>query len=124
MKCEKPITQNVREKANKLYAYFTTHPYYCTKEELELELGVGERIVRDIIALLRSKGVPIISTSGSKGYKLARLDNDDDYEKIKYMWAEIDSRIEELEINRKCCMRFVEQYEKRIQNNVLKGKSL
>ena len=95
MKCEKPLTENMKEKANKLYLYLKDIGRYATKEEIGAYLGVkNERSVRDIIALLATKK-PIISNSFGKGYKLAQSEKD--LEEVDLTWAELSSRMEELE---------------------------
>ena len=95
MKCEKPLTENMKEKANKLFIYLKDIGRYATKEEIGAYLGVkNERSVRDIIALLATKK-PIISTAGFKGYKLAQ--SKEDLEEVEHTWAELSSRMEELE---------------------------
>jgi hypothetical protein len=91
----KPLTDNIKEKANALYFYLKQVGRYATKEEIGQFLGVNnERSVRDIIALLATKK-PIISHSGNKGYKLAQTA--DDLEEVERTWAELSSRMEELE---------------------------
>lgn len=95
MKCEKPITNNMKEKANKLYLYLKDIGRYATKEEIGCYLGVkNERSVRDIIAVLATKK-PIISNSSGKGYKLAT--STEDLEEVEHTWAELSSRVEELQ---------------------------
>jgi hypothetical protein len=95
MKCEKPLTDNMKEKANKLYMYLKNIGGYATKEEIGEYLGVkNERSVRDIISLLATKK-PIISNSCGKGYKLAQ--SEEDLEEVEHTWAELSSRMEELE---------------------------
>ncbi len=95
MKCEKPLAQNMKEKANKLYIFLKGIGRYATKEEIGAYLGVkNERSVRDIIALLATKK-PIISNSCEKGYKLAQ--SEEDLEDAEHTWAELSSRMEELE---------------------------
>ena len=91
---EKPLTDNLKEKANACYKYLKSQNRYCTKEEIGEFLGVkNERCVRDIISLVASKK-PILSKSNSKGYKLAQTK--DDLKDVDNVWREIDSRIDEL----------------------------
>ena len=91
----KPLTDNIKDKANKLYIYLKQIGRYATKEEIGEYLGVrNERSVRDIIALLATKK-PIIAHSGVKGYKLAQTE--EDMEEVERTWAELSSRMEELE---------------------------
>lgn len=95
MDCKKPLTDNAKEKANALYFYLKGQKDYVSKEQIGLALGIkNERSVRDVIALLATKK-PIISNSGNKGYKLAQ--NKEDLEDATRTWAELSSRMEELE---------------------------
>lgn len=94
-KCEKPITDNMKEKANKLFLYLKDIGGYATKEEIGEFLGIqNERSVRDVISLLATKK-PIISKSNSCGYKLAQTI--EDLEEVENTWGDLSSRIEELE---------------------------
>ena len=95
MKCEKPITDNIKQKANALYEYLLTQDDYVSKEQIGAYLGIkNERSVRDVISLLATKR-PIISHSGNKGYKLAR--HKSDLDEVERCWYELSSRVEELE---------------------------
>lgn len=95
MKIEKPLTQNMKDKANACYRLFKTTNGYLTKEEIGEKLGItNERSVRDVISLVATKA-PIISTSNFKGYKMAKTKQD--LEELEHTWAELSSRIEELE---------------------------
>jgi hypothetical protein len=95
MEYTKPPTDNMKEKANKLYKYLKDIGRYATKEEIGAVLGIGnERSVRDVISLLATKK-PIISHSGGKGYRLAV--SADDLPEVERTWAELSSRAEELE---------------------------
>ena len=113
-KCEKPITDNMKDKANRLFKYLKDIGRYATKEEIGEYLGVrSEREVRDIVSLLATKKC-IISTSSSKGYKLAQ--SVDDLEDVIHCWKEMDSRIEQLEERKKPLIAFYEKI------NFLKGQ--
>ena len=106
-KCEKPITDNMKEKANRLYLYLKDIGRYATKEEIGEYLGIkDERVVREIISLLATKKC-IISTSSSKGYKLAQ--SLEDLEDVIHCWKEMDSRIEQLEERKKPLIAFYEK---------------
>lgn len=95
MKIEKPITENIKQKANALFDYLMAQNDYVTKEQIGAHLGISnERSVRDIISVLATKK-PIISHSGNKGYKLAKAKSD--LEEVERCWAELSSRREELE---------------------------
>lgn len=94
-KFEKPLTDGIKEKANRLFVFLKDKGDYATKEEIGAFLGISnERSVRDVIALLATKK-PIISHSGGKGYKLARTA--DDLAEVERTWAELSSRMEEIE---------------------------
>ena len=98
MKPEKPITTNMMKKANAIFMYMIkAYPRYCTKDELARVIGDksrDKRAVRDVIALLSTRK-PIISNSTTSGYKVGLLPEDD--EEMRHTWAELSSRIEELE---------------------------
>lgn len=114
-KCEKPITDNVKEKANKLFLYLKDIGRYATKEEIGEYLGVSnERQVRDIISALATRK-PIISKSNSCGYRLAMTI--DDLEEVQNVWKEIDSRIEQLEERKKPLIAFYEKMKYNIGEN-------
>ena len=106
-KCEKPITDNMKEKANRLFKYLKDIGRYATKKEIGEYLGVSnERVVRDIISVLATRK-PIISKSNSCGYRLAMTI--DDLEEVENVWCEIDSRIEQLEERKKPLIAFYEK---------------
>ena len=106
-KIEKPITDNMKDKANKLFIFLKNIGRYATKEEIGEHLGVkDERVVRDIISLLATKKC-IISTSSSKGYKLAQTI--EDLDEVCHAWSEMDSRIAQLEARRKPMIEFYEK---------------
>lgn len=90
----KSITQNLKERVNTLYLTVKDgHPF--TKEEVCQICGVGsERQAREIISTLATIK-PIISTSDSKGYRMAVSQND--IEDARHCWAELSSRMEEIE---------------------------
>ena len=104
----KPLTDNIKEKANKLYFFLKSKKDFVSKEEIGAYLGVSnERSVRDVISLLATKK-PIISHSGNKGYKLAQTD--EDIEDVERTWAELSSRMEELEKRTAPLIAFREKY--------------
>ena len=107
MNYEKPLTNNIKEKANTLYLFLKGIGRYATKEEIGVCLGVkNERSVRDIISLLATKK-PIISNSSGKGYKLAQTK--EDLEEVEHTWAELSSRIEEIEKRIKPLIKFIDK---------------
>lgn len=93
-KQSKPITQNIKKKANILWDYMRTRGY-VTKDEICVVTGcTNERSAREVVAVLATVK-PIISTSDSKGYKLARTRADID--DVMHSLNELTSRQNELE---------------------------
>lgn len=118
MKPQKPITPNMKEKANALYKYmYKAYPRYCSKEELAEVIGCkNERSVRDVIALLSTR-TAVISNSTQSGYKLAITLSD--VEEARHTWAELSSRMEELEKRIKPIIKFIDKAkEKELQKGV------
>lgn len=114
MKPEKPLTDNIKQKANALFDYLIQQNDYVTKEQIGEYLGIkNERSVRDIISLLATKK-PIISKSNSKGYKLAKSSKD--LQDCLNVWREIDSRIEELKKRREPLIKFYEKFGNSVDN--------
>ena len=94
MKPAKSITQNIKRKANALWDYMRTRDY-VTKDEICAVTGcTNERSAREVVAVLATVK-PIISTSDSKGYKLARSRADID--DAMHSLNELTSRQNELE---------------------------
>lgn len=94
MKCEKPITDNMKEKVNALWTEMRDGRT-LTLEEVCRVCGVkSERQARDIMSVLATKK-PIISTSDSKGYRMAVKRSD--LEDVEHQWRELDSRIKQLQ---------------------------
>ena len=94
METKKPeLTKAMKDKLNSM-ARLLWQRFY-TKQELMEIYGVGERQVRMMITEI-SHRVPVIATSGTNdGYKIARTA--DDLELVEHSWAELSSRIEELQ---------------------------
>ena len=95
MKPEKPITEQMKERVNTLYFYMKSiYPTPITKEKVCEVCGVkSERQARDILSVLAQRR-PLISTSDAKGYRLALTEKD--LEEVEHTWAELSSRVEEL----------------------------
>ena len=95
MKIEKSVTDNIKERVNTLYLYMKSiYPTPITKEKVCEVCGVkSTRQARDILSVLAQRK-PLISTSDSKGYRLALTK--DDLEEVEHTWAELSSRVEEL----------------------------
>jgi hypothetical protein len=107
MEIKKPVTENMKRKCNDFYKYMYWKHDYVTKDELMRVFKIGnERTVRDVISEM-SKRVPVISTSDNRGYKLALTI--DDMEEARHTWAELSSRMEELEARIKPLIRFLEK---------------
>lgn len=98
MQIAKPELTNLEKKrANELWAYMKDRGY-CTKEELCRVLGweynnSNDRRLRELLAILASK-LPVVSTSDSKGYLLAK--NKEDGEAVLHALAELSKRIAEI----------------------------
>ena len=94
MKCEKPITDNMKEKVNALWAEMRDGRTLNLKEVCEVCGVKSERQAMDIRSVLATKK-PIISTSDSKGYRMAVKRSD--LEDVEHQWRELDSRIKQLQ---------------------------
>lgn len=94
MKCEKPITDNMKEKVNALWAEMRDGRTLNLEEVCEVCGVKSERQARDIMSVLATKK-PIISTSDSKGYRMAVKRSD--LEDVEHQWRELDSRIKQLQ---------------------------
>lgn len=110
----KPVLKKIEQKANLLYKFLLTEDDYVSKEQIGRLLGIkSERSVRDVISLLATKK-PVISHSGNKGYKLAK--SVADFDDVMRVWAELSSRIEELEKRIKPLINFREKCRKTVDN--------
>ena len=115
MKCEKPKTTRMQEKARLIYDYLKANDRYVEKEELARVIGVhDERTVRDVITYI-ANSAPIIANSKQSVYKLARKMSD--VEAVRHTWAELSSRQEELEKRMKPLIRFYEKAREKGANN-------
>ena len=94
MKCEKPITDNMKEKVNALWAEMRDGRTHNLEEVCGVRGVKSERQARDIMSVLATKK-PIISTSDSKGYRMAVKRSD--LEDVEHQWRELDSRIKQLQ---------------------------
>lgn len=94
MKCEKPITDNMKEKVNALWAEMRDGRTLTLEEVCRVCSVKSERQARDIMSVLATKK-PIISTSDSKGYRMAVKRSD--LEDVEHQWRELDSRIKQLQ---------------------------
>lgn len=109
IKCEKPMTENEKINGNKLYRYLMTHDL-VTKEEMLEHLGWDkkkDRQLRDLLSMIGRK-VCLISTSDSKGYRIAKGPNDLD--DVIHQWREIDNRIIALQERKQPLIKFYEKY--------------
>lgn len=92
---EKPMTPNQKVWGNMLYKYMMRNDV-LTKEQMLEYLGWDknkDRQLRELISLIAQK-VPVVSTSDTKGYKIAKTKAD--LEAVEHQKAEILSRINEL----------------------------
>lgn len=105
---EKPMTPNQKINGNKLYKFMMVNGV-LTKEQMLEYLGWDskkDRQLRDLISAIAKK-VPVVSTSDSKGYKIAKTKSD--LEQVEHQWKELDKRIEELEARKKPLIEFYEK---------------
>lgn len=113
MKYKKPITENMKQKCNDFWRYMKSKNDYVTKAELMSHFNIkNERTVRDVISTLASRA-PIISTSDNKGYKLAI--NESDLELVEHTWAELSSRVEELQKRIEPLIKFTDKHKYNIR---------
>ena len=111
MSFEKPMTENQKMNGNKLYKFMKNNDV-VTKEQMLDCLGWDkskDRQWRDLISCI-AKRVPVISTSDSKGYKIAQTKQD--LKDVVHQWKELDSRIEELQKRREPLIKFYEENSK------------
>lgn len=105
------LSELEKKRGNELYKYMYLRGT-CTKEELCEVLGwtyntSNDRRIRELISLIGKK-VPVISTSDSKGYRIAK--SKEDLEAVVHQWREIDKRQTELEERKKPLMKFYEKF--------------
>ena len=109
MSYEKPMTENQKFYGNKLYKFMMVNDV-LTKEQMLEYLGWDkskDRQLRDLISAIAKK-VPVISTSDSKGYKIAKTKAD--LEEVCHQWKEFDKRISELELRKQPLIKFYEKF--------------
>lgn len=109
---EKPITENQKEIANKIYAFLKDCHRNVTKEEICTHLGwtynsTSDRKIRDTINLIKKKR-PIVATPDQKGY-FACL-NKNDLERCIHQWNYIDGIIKDLEETKKPLISFYDHF--------------
>ena len=111
MKCEKPMTENQKYYGNKLYKFMMLNDI-VTKEQMLEHLGWDKNKDRQLRELLSNiaKKMPVISTSDNKGYKIAKTKAD--LEEVEHTWAELSSRIEELQKRIRPLIDFRERFER------------
>lgn len=104
------MTENEKRDANSLYKYLMKLDCPATKEMMLSYLGWTKQKERQLRMLLSeiAKKMPIISTSDTRGYYIAK--NKNDLDAVEHQWAEISSRIEELEKRIKPLLEFREKY--------------
>lgn len=105
MKPSKPLTTDKKNKCRQVLKMLQERDIVY-KEEIIAELHLtNERTARDLIAEI-AKYKPIISTSDSKGYRLAKTLRD--LEDVEHAWAELDSRQAEIESRKLPLIKFRE----------------
>ena len=105
------IPPKMFNKCNELYQMLKSGKTY-SKEQIAEHFGVSVRTAREMISIV-AHYQPIIATSDSRGYRLA--DKGKDYEDTKHQWAELDSRIAELEARKKPLIWFCEKVEEAVR---------
>lgn len=103
------MTPKQKENGNKLYKFMMIRDT-VTKEQMLEYLGwdkTKDRQLRDLISFIAKK-VPVISTSDTKGYKIAKTR--EDLEQVIHQWKENDSRIDEIKARNEPLIKFYEKY--------------
>jgi hypothetical protein len=105
----KPVTLKINERADELFYFMSYQSQPLTKQELCKAFGWiynknNERRIRDVISTLAQKE-PIVSTSDSRGYYLAK--NEIDGEAVIHQERELQSRIDELKKRLKPLQKFL-----------------
>ena len=96
MKIEKPMTENQKYYGNMLHTFLKQNDV-VTKEQMLEYLGWDskkDRQLRDLLSMIGKKK-PLISTSDSKGYKIAKTQKD--LQEVEHTLAEMSSRVEEIQ---------------------------
>lgn len=109
VKCEKPMTENEKINGNKLYRFLMVNNV-VTKEQMLEHLGWDkkkDRQLRDLLSMIGKK-VPLIATSDQRGYKIAKTKAD--LREVEHTWAEMSSRIENLQERIAPLIKFYEKY--------------
>lgn len=109
---EKPVTENQKELANKIYSYLYKQHRFCTKEEICNSVGIeynssNDRKIRDTINLIKKRR-PIVATPDRVGY-FAPI-NKQDMEEVIHQWNYIDKIITDLEETKKPLIKFYEKF--------------
>lgn len=106
---KKPETSpKIRERCKELYGMLRSRSVF-TKEQIASHFNTSERSAREMISEI-AHYQPVIATSDKRGYRLAMTK--EDYEDARHQWAELDSRIAELEARKKPLIRFCDKVEK------------
>ena len=109
MENKKPMTENQKKYGNMLFRFLMSREF-ATKEEMLEHLGwtkTKDRQLRDLLSEIAKK-VPLISTSDSKGYKIAK--RKEDLQEVIHQWRENDGRIEAIKERNKPLAQFYEKY--------------
>lgn len=110
MENKKPTIISDRKKLIGNKVYFMLKERTHTKQELQNEFRLNERVVRDIISEI-AKRRPIITPD--KGYKVPALTPDDGLEVIHEI-NDLDSRIRELGERKKPLWDYIESYMQKV----------
>lgn len=112
MKIEKPLTENQKEVANKIYAYLIRVRRYVAKEELCAMLGweynlTNDRKVRDSINSLKKVRI-IVATPDKKGYFAPT--SKEDMREVIHLWRYLDKLEKEIQDIKKPVIKYFEKY--------------
>ncbi len=107
------FTQKMKDKLNELCKMLRVRSY--TKQELMKHFDTGERQVRMMITHISHK-LPVISVSSDSGYKIATTK--EDFDEVNHTWAELSSRMEELEKRIFPLIKFLKKNEKSSENQL------
>lgn len=112
VKCEKPVTENQKELANKIYTYLYREHRYCTKQEICEHLGVEynsnwDRKIRDTINVVKKRRA-IVATPDRVGY-FAPIGKED-LEEVQRQWKYIDKVQTDLEETKQPLIKFYEKF--------------
>lgn len=111
-KFEKPITENQKILANKIYNFLLRTHRLTTKQEICEMLGLpynsnNDRKIRDTINVIKKRR-PIVATPDTKGYFAPTVK--EDLEQVEHQWKYIDKIIADLEETKNPLIAFYNKY--------------